>query len=63
MPFLAYDLTNHFIDEEKYFLFLIFLASASIAQPIRLHVMGGFSNYSGDIRQQRFTLDQAAALL
>lgn len=45
------------------FFFLILLTTASIAQPVRLHVMGGFSNYSGDIRQQRFTLDRANSVI
>lgn len=34
-----------------------------MAQPVRLHIMGGFSNYSGDIRQQRFTLDRANSVI
>ena len=38
---------------------LIFLASVSVAQPIRLHIAGGFANYSGDIKQKRFTLNKA----
>ncbi|CAA9508295.1 MAG: hypothetical protein AVDCRST_MAG96-2329 [uncultured Segetibacter sp.] len=49
--------------KKNIFFFLIFLTSASIAQPVRLHVMGGFSNYSGDIRQQRFTLDRASSVI
>lgn len=49
--------------KKNIFFFLILLATASIAQPVRLHVMGGFSNYSGDIRQQRFTLDRANAVI
>lgn len=38
--------------------FLIFLASASVAQPVRLHILGGVANYGGDI-QRTFTLKQA----
>lgn len=49
--------------KKNIFFFLIFFASASIAQPVRLHLMGGFSNYSGDIRQQRFTLHQAKSVI
>lgn len=49
--------------KKNIFFFLILLASASIAQPVRLHIAGGFSNYSGDIRQQRFTLDRADGVI
>lgn len=42
---------------------LIFFTSALIAQPVRLHVMGGFANYSGDIQQRRFTFNQAKAVV
>jgi hypothetical protein len=45
------------------FFLLIFITSVSIAQPIRLHLMAGFSNYSGDIRQRRFTLDRANSVV
>jgi len=41
------------------FLFLSFVASAAMAQPVRLQLMAGFSNYSGDIQQRMFTLKQA----
>ena len=37
----------------------IFFATMSIAQPVRLHFMGGFANYNGDLQQKRFTLQQA----
>jgi hypothetical protein len=37
---------------------LIF-SSQLFSQPLRLHLMGGFANYSGDIQQKRFTLNQA----
>ena len=33
--------------------------SAVVGQPVRLHLLGGFANYSGDIQQRRFTLNQA----
>ena len=49
--------------KKNIFFFLIFLSSASIAQPLRLHIMSGFSNYSGDIRQQRFTLHKAGSVI
>ncbi len=40
--------------------FLLVLSSfASFAQPLRLHIMGGFANYSGDLQPKRFTLNQA----
>lgn len=45
--------------KKNLFIVLVFLASASIAQPVRLHLMAGFSNYSGDIQQRAFTLNQA----
>lgn len=40
----------------------MFFASALIAQPVRLHIAGGFSNYGGDI-QRTFTLKQANAVV
>lgn len=49
--------------KKNIFFFLIFLASASMAQPVRLHIMGGFSNYSGDIQQRMFTLNQANSVV
>lgn len=49
--------------KKNVFFFLIFLASASIAQPVRLHMMGGFANYSGDIQQKRMTLNQANGVI
>lgn len=45
------------------FVSLLFLASASFAQPLRLHLMGGFANYTGDIQQKRFTLNQAKGVV
>jgi opacity protein-like surface antigen len=49
--------------KKNLFLFLILVASASMAQPVRLHLMGGFANYSGDIKQGMFTLKQANAVV
>lgn len=43
--------------------FLIFVTSALCAQPVRLHLMAGFANYSGDIQQKRFTLNQSNAVI
>lgn len=43
--------------------FLIIFTSASFAQPVRLHIMGGFSNYSGDIQQKRLSLNQAQGVI
>ena len=45
------------------FFFLSFVASASMAQPVRLHMMAGFANYSGDIQQRMFTLKQANSVI
>lgn len=42
---------------------LIFVSSALVAQPVRLHLMAGFANYSGDIQQKRFTLGQSNAVV
>lgn len=42
--------------------FFIFATSIAKAQPVRLHIMAGFSNYSGDIQQKGFTLDQSNAV-
>lgn len=36
---------------------------AAQAQSIRLHLMSGFANYSGDIQQKRFTLQQAKGVI
>lgn len=49
--------------KKSIFFSLILLASVSIAQPLRLHIMGGLSNYSGDIRQQRLTLHKASSVI
>lgn len=49
---------------KKYILFLLILPGfASLAQPVRLHIMGGFANYSGDIQQRRLTLNQANGII
>lgn len=42
---------------------LVLAASATVAQPVRLHLMAGFANYSGDIQQKRFTLGQSNAVV
>ncbi len=49
--------------KKNIFFFLIFFASASIAQPVRLQLSGGFANYSGDIQQRMFTLKQANTVI
>src|SRR3954462_15663000 len=49
--------------KKSFFFFLLFLTAAAFAQPVRLHLMGGFSNYSGDIQQKMFTLNQANAVV
>ncbi len=41
----------------------LFFASATFGQPLRLHIMGGFANYTGDIQQKRFTLGQAKGVV
>lgn len=44
----------------RIFLLLILLPLSSVAQKkINLTLFGGFSNYSGDIQEKRFTLDQS----
>jgi opacity protein-like surface antigen len=45
--------------KKNIFILLIFSSLASVAQPVRLHLMGGFANYSGDIQQKKITLNQA----
>ena len=42
---------------------LLVLSPASFAQPVRLHIMGGFANYGGEIQQRRFTLNQANGII
>ncbi|MCW3110016.1 MAG: hypothetical protein JWQ09_4522 [Segetibacter sp.] len=49
---------------KKNLLFIfIFFATVSFAQPVRLHIMGGFANYNGDLQQKRFTLSQAKGVV
>jgi hypothetical protein len=38
---------------------LTFITAISIGQPLRLHMLGGFSNYNGDLQPKRITLEQA----
>lgn len=38
---------------------IILSTTTAFSQPLRLHVMGGFANYSGDIQQKSFTFQQA----
>lgn len=40
-------------------LLLIFVCATVSAQPLRLHIMGGFANYTGDLQPKNFTLNQA----
>ena len=42
--------------------FLLF-ASQLIAQPLRLHIGGGFANYNGDLQARAFTLNQAQGVV
>lgn len=49
--------------KKNFFFVLILLASVSVAQPVRLHLMGGFANYSGDIQQRSITLNQANTVI
>lgn len=46
-----------------FLIIFIFSAFVSYAQPVRLHIMGGFANYSGDIQQHGFTIEQAKGAL
>jgi hypothetical protein len=34
-----------------------------LAQPLRLHIGGGFANYNGDLQPRAFTLQQANGLI
>lgn len=45
----------------KKHLYLIFILFTTIAeaQPVRLHFLGGFANYNGDLQEKGFTLQQA----
>ena len=42
---------------------LIFVTTALVAQPVRLHLMAGFANYGGEIQPKRFTLNQSNAVI
>jgi hypothetical protein len=42
---------------------LIVVATGATAQPLRIHLMGGFANYTGDLQQKRFTLKQAIGVV
>lgn len=44
---------------KAFILFSTLAFTAVAAQPVRLHIAGGFSNYNGDIQQKPFTLEQA----
>lgn len=41
----------------------IFITALSIGQPVRVHLLGGFSNYNGDLQQKRITLEQAKGVI
>jgi opacity protein-like surface antigen len=41
----------------------VLIAQVVIAQPLRIHIMGGFANYTGDLQTKRFTLDQARGVV
>lgn len=41
----------------------ILLAATAIGQPLRIHVMGGFANYLGDLQPSRFTFNQAKGVI
>jgi hypothetical protein len=49
--------------KKQLLILFIISATASMAQPLRLHVGGGFSNYTGDLQQKRFTLQQADGVM
>jgi hypothetical protein len=42
---------------------LVFTVCQAGFSQLRLHVMGGFANYSGDLQQKRFTLNQAKGVI
>ncbi len=42
---------------------LLMITGNVIAQPFRIHLMGGFANYTGDIQQKRVTFDQARGVV
>ncbi|HEX8462255.1 MAG TPA: DUF6089 family protein [Segetibacter sp.] len=41
----------------------LFLSLCSFAQPLRIHIMGGFANYGGDLQSKSFTLHQAKGVV
>lgn len=45
------------------FLLSALFATQLFAQPLRLHIGGGFANYNGDLQAKRFTLNQAHGLV
>lgn len=45
------------------FLLSALFATQLFAQPLRLHIGGGFANYNGDLQAKRFTLNQAHGLI
>jgi opacity protein-like surface antigen len=45
------------------FLLPVILVTVASAQPVRLHLGGGFSNYYGDLQNKRFTLQQASGVV
>jgi hypothetical protein len=42
---------------------LFFLSLKLSAQPLRLHIKGGFANYNGELQPRAFTLNEAAGVL
>lgn len=44
-------------------LLLLFIGFHSFAQPLRVHVAGGFSNYRGDLQESKFSLEQAKGVI
>jgi hypothetical protein len=42
---------------------LLFLSLKLSAQPLRLHIKGGFANYNGELQPRAFTLNEAAGVL
>jgi opacity protein-like surface antigen len=42
---------------------LVLFASQIIAQPVRLHIGGGFANYNGDLQAKALTLNQARGVV
>jgi opacity protein-like surface antigen len=42
---------------------IVLVAHVAVAQPLRLHLMGGFANYTGDLQTKRLTLNQASGVI